>query len=119
VLVLDDDKQVTLLLRSILEHNGYDVLVASTANEALESIREYLPDLVITDVFMPDKDGLEFINEVRARHPELKILAISGGSRFTPEPYLAAAKCAGAQRTLAKPFDPADLLQAVNELLAC
>ncbi len=119
VLVLDDDKQVTLLLRSILEHNGYEVVAASTAEEALGSIRQYPPDVVITDVFMPGKDGLEFIKEARARHPELKFLAISGGSRFTPEPYLAAAKYAGAQRTLAKPFEAADLLRAVNELLAC
>ena len=84
----------------------------------MKSIERFMPGVVITDIFLPDGDGLEVIKKIRSAHPEIKILAISGGSQFTPEPYLAAARYAGAQRTLARPFQPSDLLQAMNEIVA-
>ena len=119
VLVLDDEEQVTLLLRSILEHEGYRVAVARTAVDALNAIGQEPPDLVITDIFMPDQDGLEFIKDVRARYPAIKILAISGGAQHFPaDPFLALAHYSGAQQTLMKPFEPAALLQAVSALLS-
>ena len=74
---------------------------------------------VITDIFIPDQDGLAFIKEARTRYPALKILAISGGlGRFPADPYLAMAQYSGAQRTLPKPFEPAALLKSVTELLS-
>ena len=118
VLVLDDDQQVTSLVQAILEHEGHTVTATSTAAEALAAIGREPPDLVITDIFMPDRDGLEFIKEVRLKYPEIRILAISGGGeRFTADPYLTLAHHTGAQRTLTKPFEPAALLQAVSDLL--
>jgi CheY-like chemotaxis protein len=102
-----------------LEHEGYRVAVAHTAVEALNAIGQEPPDLVITDIFMPDRDGLEFIKDVRARYPAIKILAISGGAEHFPaEPFLTLAQYSSAQRTLMKPFEPAALLQVVSELLS-
>ena len=118
VLVLDDDLQITSLLQTILEHEGYAVTVTGTVAEALAAIRREPPDLLITDIFMPDRDGLEFIKEVRVAYPKIMILAISGGTeRFPVDPYLTLAQHSGAQRTLTKPFEPAALLRAVSELV--
>jgi len=119
ILVLDDFKQMTSLLHRILGEAGHEVTVANTVNEALAALSKRAADLVITDIFIPDKDGLEFIKDVHAQYPAMKILAISGGvGRFPADSYLVMAQYSGAQRTLPKPFEPAALLKSVSELLA-
>lgn len=119
ILVLDDFQQVTALLHRVLGEAGHEVTVASTVAEALATLSKVPTDLVITDIFIPDQDGLAFIKEVRARYPAMKILAISGGlGRFPADSYLVMAQYSGAQRTLPKPFEPAELLQSVSELLS-
>jgi YesN/AraC family two-component response regulator len=74
-------------------------------------------DLVITDVLMPEKDGLEVIMEIRAKLPQVKIIAISGGGRISHTDYLVAARRLGAHRTLSKPFIRQELLDTLHELL--
>jgi len=119
VLVLDDDLQVLLLLRTILEHGGYEVRVAKTGKEAMNLLASFAPGVVITDIFMPGEDGLEMIVKIRKEYPAVKILAISGGGSFpSVEPYLMAAKSRGAQKTLRKPLKPGAVLKAMEELSA-
>ena len=119
ILVLDDVEQITDLLHRILGEAGHEVAVASTVTDALATLSEGPMDLVITDIFIPDRDGREFIKEVRAQYPAVKILAISGGTgRLPADPYLTMSQISGAQRTLAKPFEPAALLRAVFEILS-
>src|SRR5882672_12726544 len=110
ILVLDDFQQITTLLHRILGAAGHEVTIASTVDDALASMSERPTDLVITDIFMPDRDGLDFIKNLRAQYPAIKILAISGGAgRFPAGPYLTMAQYSGVQLTLAKPFEPAAL----------
>ncbi|MCZ6604453.1 MAG: response regulator, partial [Alphaproteobacteria bacterium] len=73
-------------------------------------------DVVVTDIIMPDKDGLETITELRKSHPEIKIIAISGGGRRVNRDYLPTAQAFGADRVLYKPFRPQEVVQAVNEV---
>ncbi|HKW50743.1 MAG TPA: response regulator [Candidatus Eisenbacteria bacterium] len=118
ILVLDDFQQMTSLLQRILGEAGHQVTVANTVSEALAALGKSCTDLVVTDIFIPDQDGLAFIKELRALYPTIKILAISGGvGRFPADPYLLMAKYSGAQLTLPKPFEPAALLKSVSELL--
>jgi len=119
ILVVDDVQQITASLRRTLSAAGHEVTVANTVDDALAAMSQGPHDLVITDLFIPDRDGLEFIKEVRARYPSVKILAISGGvGRFPADPYLKMSEFSGAQRTLTKPFEQAVLLKSVSELLA-
>ena len=119
ILVLDDFQQITTLLQRILGEAGHEVIVAGTVQDALVAMSERPTDLVITDIFMPDRDGLDFIKDIRARYPAVRILAISGGvGRFPAGPYLTMAQYSGAERTLTKPFEPAALLKSVSELLS-
>jgi CheY-like chemotaxis protein len=119
ILVLDDVQEITVLLQRILESAGHEVAVACSVKDALDVLSKGPTDLVITDIFMPDRDGLEFIKDIRARYPSIKILVISGGGKnFPAQPFLTLAQHSGAQQTLMKPFGPAALRQAVSELLS-
>ena len=81
--------------------------------------REDPTDLIVTDLIMPHKEGLELITELRRDFPGVRIIAISGGGRLGPEEYLPIARKLGALHTLAKPFDRKDLLEAVEDVLEC
>jgi DNA-binding response OmpR family regulator len=118
ILVVDDDFQMREMLGVILERKGYDVKTASDGKSALQlqSIKPF--DIVITDIIMPEKEGLETISELRRGHPRVKIIAISGGGRYKPEGYLELAKQIGADRVLVKPFGSWEILGAVRELAA-
>ena len=127
ILIIDDEEYVRDALQMVLERAGYEVRVASDGNEALEVQREEPAELIITDIIMPEKDGVRTIKEMRREFPALRIIAISGGGSVEPfaykpgaittTAYLAAAKEVGADRVFTKPFDRKDLIQAVNELL--
>ncbi len=115
VLVVDDEAQVRDLLRTTLEQAGYEVLEARTGREALQHYRDSPTDLVIMDILMPDKDGLESIMELRADYPDAKVIAITGGStKVSTMDFLDIAKMMGAKRTLHKPFQLKELLEAVE-----
>ncbi len=118
ILIIDDDEQIRSLIREVMERDGHEVIEAPDGATGTRSFREITPDLVITDIIMPDKDGLETIAEIRELDPKVRIVAISGGGRQVDRDYLPAAKAFGADRVLYKPFRPRDVRTAVRELLA-
>ncbi|NQU44707.1 response regulator [bacterium] len=117
IIVVDDDDQVRVMLRQMLERIGHEVREASTGNEALKCYAEEPADLVIMDLIMPDKEGIETITEMRRKFPRVKIIAMSGGGRIGADNYLEIASKLGAQRTLSKPFNLEKIQQALNDLL--
>jgi CheY-like chemotaxis protein len=117
ILVIDDDQAVREALRITLEGAGHIVLEAEGGQTGLRLGISEPFDLIITDLLMPDVDGLEVIREFQKSLPTVRILAISGGGKNTPATYLSVAGKLGADLTLAKPFGKTDLLQAVDELL--
>ena len=118
ILVIDDEEDVCEALRLILEQHGYAVMCASNGRVALDAHRTEPFDLVITDLLMPEPDGIEVIMDLRRLSPEVKIIAISGGGQMGLYGLLLVAKKLGAQRALMKPFALSDLLAAVQEVLA-
>ncbi len=117
ILIIEDDAEVRALIRRLLEGEGYDVQVAENGVDGMEAFRAGSPDVVITDLLMPRQDGIETIKEIRGIDAETKILAISGGGPYSPKTHLKQARGVGAQETLAKPFAPSDLLNAVSRLV--
>jgi YesN/AraC family two-component response regulator len=117
ILIIDDDFHVRDMLERLLRKAGYDAQLAENGVEAMKMHRENPMDLVITDIIMPEKEGLEIINEFRRDYPSVKLIAISGGGRIGPTNYLKMAKLLGAGRTFAKPMDTSKLLSAIKELL--
>ncbi len=105
------------MLRNMLEFNGYEVDDAPDGKAAIRLYRREPADLIITDIIMPDKEGLETIFELRRDFPDLKIIAISGGGYVEADDYLHLAKSFGAKRTFTKPFKLKEMLKAVEELL--
>ncbi|MGD8893354.1 MAG: response regulator [Desulfobacterales bacterium] len=117
ILIIDDDSQILDMLGQTLEREDYEVVRASNGNEGIKINRENLVDLIITDIIMPKKEGIETIFELRKNFPYIKIIAISGGGRIEPEDYLYIAKKIGVHRTFTKPIERDELLKAVSELL--
>ncbi|MCB9365871.1 MAG: response regulator [Calditrichaeota bacterium] len=118
ILIVDDDPSIRQMLRSMLEREGHDVDVASNGAECLRLFRATSYELVITDIIMPEQEGIETIRRLRAEKPEIRVIAISGGGRIGPADYLSMAKLIGASATLAKPFERAALLEAVQSALS-
>ncbi|MCK5296317.1 MAG: response regulator [Alphaproteobacteria bacterium] len=116
ILVIEDDDIVRELIKSILIDAGYDVTSANNGKEGLKSAISNKPDIVITDIFMPEKEGLETIKELRAHYPDIKILAVSGGGQITMENVLKIAGIFGADMVLKKPFETDVLLEKIKEL---
>lgn len=118
ILVVDDEDQIRQLIRTTFEEAGYRVEEASNGKEALDQYRRTPTDLVITDILMPDQDGLECISTLRRESPNVKIIAITGGSDMIGVlGFLDVAKMLGAHRTLQKPFEMKTLLDAVDSAL--
>lgn len=115
VLVIDDQDFVRLTIRRALEDGGHDVVEAADGDAALDTVADSDFDIVITDIVMPRKDGLETIRELKREKPDLKIIAISGGGQTNNLEYLEFAKRMGADHTLAKPLEARKILQLVNE----
>lgn len=117
ILIIEDDVQIREMLRQTMEREGYEVVDAPNGKVAMKIQREKPAALIITDLIMPEKEGIETIRELRQDFQDIKIIAISGGGRIGPEEYLQMAKMLGAQRTFAKPIERKVLLDAVRELL--
>jgi two-component system cell cycle response regulator CpdR len=117
ILVLDDEPSILLMIKKMLEKAGYEVSVALNGIDGMRLFEKDKYDLVITDIIMPEKEGLETIFELRRLHPRLKIIAISGGGRISPEGYLPGAKLLGADMVFQKPLVQKDFLNAIATLL--
>lgn len=117
ILIIDDDSSVLHLFGQFLEENGYSVALAANGKEGLSMMHQQRPDLIITDIMMPEMDGLEVIHEVRMQHPDLPVIAISGGMRIRPMNFLPHAKKMGACHVLGKPVELGVLLATVQEVL--
>ena len=118
VLLIDDEKLVRLTVRKMLEAEGYDVSEAEDGRDGLDSFKQQPFDLVITDMVMPEREGIETIAAIRKIKPDQKILAISGGGRNKNLDYLSMAVLQGAADKLAKPFSRSELLSVVTRCLA-
>ena len=117
VLVIDDQDLVREAIRVALEGAGHEVSEAKNGDQGLDLQKERPFDIIITDILMPVKEGIETIIQVRKEFENLKIIAISGGGRGKSIDYLKLAKQAGADKALPKPFSNEELLSAVNECL--
>ena len=118
ILVVDDNEDLRSTIKALLQADGFDVAVAGDGQAALELHRSSPADVVITDLFMPDKDGIETIVELRKLSPKLKIVAMSGWTSTQGSDYLQVAREIGATVTLQKPFDPQELSRVVRQLAA-
>lgn len=117
ILIVDDDAQVRAVLRRILEREGHEVAEAADGREGAQRFRDWPPDLVLMDIFMPEQEGLETIRELRWDFPDVKIIAISGGGKSGRLEPLDAARKFGAAVTLKKPISRQELLAAVAQVL--
>lgn len=117
ILLIEDDERIREMFSELLVRAGHDVVPLVDGRNAAKVRGDAAAALVITDILMPERDGLEAICELRQQAPEVKIIAISGGSKIGPALYLESARALGADRTFAKPVDCAELLAAVSELL--
>ena len=118
ILVVDDDPQVLEVVGEMLRLEGYDVATAVDGREAVAKFRTTRFDLVITDLIMPEKEGLETIAEMKTLRGNVPVIAMSGGGRIGPTDYLETARYIGAAATLAKPFARSELIALVGQLLS-
>ena len=117
ILIIDDEQIVLEVLRKILEREGYEVVTAFNGAEGIELFRQKPCDLVITDMVMPEKDGLQTILDLRKETPDLAIIAMSGGGTISKERYLAVAGYLDGIITITKPFSLESITGAVAKLL--
>ncbi|MCB1182070.1 response regulator [bacterium] len=120
ILIIEDDALTREWLESLLTRNGYEVIAATNGKEGVDRFHASPADLVITDIVMPEKDGIETITDLKRSHPDLKIIAISGGDRRPADVsrnYLHSARLIGANRSMQKPIENPDILAAVRDLL--
>lgn len=117
ILIIDDEIPIQKALTGLLEQEGYEVKTASEGSEGIKACETGHFDLVITDVIMPGKEGIETILELSRKLPGLKIIAMSGGGKLEPDGYLNVAKKMGADLTITKPFTSDEVLAAVRDLL--
>lgn len=113
VCVIDDDDLIRDHIAALLEPNGYEVLAAPSARAGLAMIAERDPDVVLVDIIMPDKDGVELIAEIRRRWPDLRVVAMSAGGQVGPSLYLQIAQTMGAHACLTKPLSLTELTTAL------
>jgi DNA-binding response OmpR family regulator len=117
ILVIDDEPSILLMIKKMLEKAGHEVDMALNGKEGMQLFEKNKADLLITDIIMPEKEGLETIVEMRKNYPDLKIIAISGGGRISADGYLPGAKLLGANMVFQKPLVQKELLEAVSFLL--
>lgn len=118
ILIIDDNAQYRSMLSEMLDVDGYHVLTAENGNLALKSLEEARVDLVITDILMPEKGGVETIIELRQKFPNLPVIAMSGGGRTGNMDFLEIARNVGVQATLTKPIELDTLLDTVSQALS-
>jgi len=117
ILLVEDDDLVRDMLTQVLQRASHQVTCASDGDEATEALRKETPDIMVTDIIMPKKSGITLISEVKNKHPNLDIIAISGGGRLDPAGYLDLSETLGASVSFEKPIDNTALLMAIDLLL--
>ena len=127
ILVIDDERSVRDAIKRVLERAGFATRCAAGVTEGLAQLRDLPADVVVTDIIMPEIDGVAAIEMLRREHPDVRIVAISGGGNFdiaayqpaaiTTTAYLAAARKAGADVVITKPFGSEDLVRSIGEAL--
>lgn len=118
ILLIDDEPMVVTTLEAILVSAGHDVRSANDGRAGIILFDRWKPDVVVTDIIMPDQEGLQTIREIRDRQPATGIVAISGGARLVNVDYLEAALRLGATKVLRKPFGSRELLAAIDYCLS-
>jgi len=117
ILIVEDDNDLRTMLKVSLSRRRFTVLEAENGKEALTHFKPSVTDLVITDLIMPDEDGLKVIMRIRELKPSIKIIAISGGGKAGPGSYLNLAKALGADAIYSKPFSVNDMIFKIEELM--
>lgn len=117
VLVIDDDEVICMLLTRILQAGGHEVVSASDGRKGVALFKMNPAEVVITDIYMPNQEGLATIMELRKAYPDLKIIAMSGGGARATMDVLPVAAALGAGRTLRKPFTPAEVAALMADVL--
>jgi DNA-binding response OmpR family regulator len=118
IVIIEDDESMRAMLTAMTEWMGHEVYAEDNGNTGLRRVRDCLPDLVITDMVMPEKEGVETIMELRRNYPKIKVIAMSGGGRNSSSDYLVLAKKLGAHYVLTKPFSRDELKIALESVLA-
>jgi len=118
ILIIDDDVQILWVLRKMLEKHGHTVISASDGEKGQQLYRKAHYDILITDMIMPNKSGINLISEILQEFPEARIIAISGGGAIEAQRYLEVALSIGARKCISKPFSMKSLLDAVDEVLS-
>ena len=118
ILIIDDNPDVLAAVHNVLTAEGHSVSDAPKSSAGIALHRALPFDLIITDIVMPEKEGISTIIDLKAEFPDLRIIAMSGGGDFEPYGYLDIAIRVGADRTLPKPFSREELLEAVNDALS-
>jgi len=117
ILIIDDESQIRSMLKLMLEREGHEVIEAPDGIEGIRTYRQNPADLIITDLIMPNKDGIGMIIDLKKEFPNVKIIAMSGGGLNKPEGYLKGAQKLGAVCTLTKPIDRDEMLRAIKNVL--
>jgi two-component system response regulator (stage 0 sporulation protein F) len=117
ILLVEDDDLVRDMLAQMLERASHKLITATNGEEAVEILKNNEPDIMITDIIMPKKSGITLISEVKNKHPDMEIIAISGGGRLDPTGYLDLSESIGATVSFEKPVDKLALLMAIDLLL--
>ena len=117
ILLVEDDDLVRDMLNQMLTRASHQVISAANGEEAAEVLTKSNPDIMVTDIIMPKKSGITLISEVKNKHPQMEIIAISGGGRLDPTGYLDLSESLGATVSFEKPIDKAALLMAIDLLL--
>ncbi len=116
ILIVDDNKKFLNMLSEFLTENNIVVEVSDNGGEALKKFTDFIPDIVVTDIVMPDIDGIELLLQLRKTNPDVKVIVMSGGNRGHADAYLHMADKLGANAVLSKPFELEELMQAIKKV---
>lgn len=119
ILIVDDEEPIRMLVSKIVTKDGHQAMEAEDGVHACEAFSDADIDLIITDLVMPRRNGIEMIMQLKKSHPQVKVIAISGGSGFSGQiDLLSVAQLLGAKHVIKKPFTVDDIREAVNDTLA-
>ncbi len=117
ILIIDDERQVRTVLKKILEREGFNVIVASDGKEGMDLFNKEPADLVVTDIIMPEKEGVEVIRQLKKGYKNVPIIAISGGGQIPAKAHLDSVKLFGVDAVFEKPVDKEEFLNAIRKAL--